>query len=72
MTQSFSNGLNDAEAERLAILLEEFGEAQQAVGKILRHGYESYDPSRDEEMCIEGRIAPTWKRSSATFAISRH
>ena len=54
MTEKFSNGLNDAEAERLAILLEELGEAQQAVGKILRHGYESYDPSRDEEMCIEG------------------
>ena len=32
-TEKFSNGLNDAEAERLAILLEELGEAQQAVGK---------------------------------------
>ena len=40
----FSNGLSPAEAERLAILLEEMGEAQQAIGKILRHGYESFDP----------------------------
>jgi NTP pyrophosphatase (non-canonical NTP hydrolase) len=39
------NGLTPAEAERLAILLEELGEAQQAIGKILRHGYESTHPS---------------------------
>ena len=38
-------GLNAAELERLALLLEELGEAQQAIGKILRHGYESRHPS---------------------------
>ena len=38
------NGLTPAEAERLAMLLEEMGEAQQIIGKILRHGYESYHP----------------------------
>lgn len=38
------NGLTEAEAERLALLLEELGEAQQAIGKILRHGYESTHP----------------------------
>ena len=38
------NELTDAEAERLALLLEELGEAQQAVGKVLRHGYESTSP----------------------------
>ena len=38
------NGLTEAEAERLALLLEEMGEAQQAIGKILRHGYESTHP----------------------------
>ena len=42
---AFSNGLTDAQAERLAILLEELGEAQQAIGKILRHGYDSWDPT---------------------------
>jgi len=40
----FSNGLSKAQIERLAILVEELGEAQQAVGKILRHGYDSYNP----------------------------
>jgi len=39
------NNLTEAETERLAWLLEELGEAQQAIGKILRHGYESYDPT---------------------------
>jgi len=38
------NQLTPAEAERLAILLEELGEAQQAIGKILRHGYASVNP----------------------------
>jgi NTP pyrophosphatase (non-canonical NTP hydrolase) len=40
------NGLTDAQAERLALLMEELGEAQQAIGKILRHGYESYNPTQ--------------------------
>lgn len=35
------NGLTEAEAERLADLAEECGEVIQAIGKILRHGYES-------------------------------
>jgi len=35
------NQLTDAQAERLYILSEELGETQQAIGKILRHGYES-------------------------------
>ena len=34
------NELTPAELERLAILVEETGEALQAVGKILRHGFE--------------------------------
>lgn len=38
------NELTPAEAERLALLMEELGEAQQAIGKILRHGYESRHP----------------------------
>lgn len=35
------NQLSPAEAERLALLSEELGEAQQAIGKILRHGQPS-------------------------------
>ena len=38
------NGLTPAEAERLALLIEEAGEVVQAAGKVLRHGYESYNP----------------------------
>lgn len=43
----FSNQLSDAQVERLAILAEEMGEAQQVIGKILRHGYESVNPLAD-------------------------
>lgn len=38
------NQLTPAQLERLALLSEELGEAQQAIGKILRHGYESTHP----------------------------
>ena len=40
--------LSPSEFERLALLLEELGETQQAIGKILRHGYESYNPDDSE------------------------
>lgn len=40
------NGLTPAQAELLAMLAEECGEVIQVVGKILRHGYESYHPDR--------------------------
>lgn len=36
--------LTNAERERLALLLEELGEAQQMIGKILRFGYENFNP----------------------------
>ena len=39
------NGLSPAEAERLAMLAEECGEVIHIVGKILRHGYDSYHPA---------------------------
>ena len=40
------NKLTPAEAERLAILAEECGEVIQVIGKILRHGYDSYHPDQ--------------------------
>lgn len=46
----FTNGLNKAEAERLAVLAEECGEVIQVVGKILRHGYESYSPNDTQKI----------------------
>ncbi len=42
------NGLSPAEAERLACLAEECGEVIQAIGKVLRHGYESRHPMGGE------------------------
>jgi len=45
MTDHF-NGLTPAQAERLAMLIEECGEVIQIAGKILRHGYDSYHPDR--------------------------
>ncbi len=41
MSENHFNDLTPAELERLAILSEELGESQQAIGKILRHGYDS-------------------------------
>lgn len=38
------NKLTPAEAERLVLLSEECGEVIQAIGKILRHGFESAHP----------------------------
>ena len=38
------NKLTDPQAERLALLSEELGEVQQAIGKILRHGYDNWNP----------------------------
>ncbi len=38
------NELAADQDERLALLLEEMGEALQVIGKIQRHGYESYHP----------------------------
>ena len=48
MTKKHFNNLTPAETERLVLLIEECGEAIQAASKILRHGYESYHPNRDE------------------------
>lgn len=42
------NNLTPAEAERLAWLIEECSEVQKAATKILRHGYESHDPSNPD------------------------
>lgn len=38
------NQLTPAEHERLSILVEECGEVIQVAGKILRHGFDSFNP----------------------------
>ena len=45
-SRSHFNCLTPAQAERLAMLAEECGEVIQIIGKILRHGYESYHPDQ--------------------------
>lgn len=45
-----SNGLSPAQLERLAWLNEEIHEVGQAIGKIIRHGYFSYDPSNPNHL----------------------
>lgn len=41
--------LTKAELERLAILMEECAEVQHIIGKIIRHGYESYHPLDEDK-----------------------
>ncbi len=43
------NGLTPAEHERIALLMEEMGEAIQVCGKILRHGYLNHHPDNPDE-----------------------
>ena len=43
--------LSHAQIERLAFLSEECGEVVQAIGKILRHGYDSYNPTVMDGPC---------------------
>lgn len=46
---NFTPGLTPAEIERLALLIEECGEVAQAACKILRHGWDSFNPlSKDK------------------------
>jgi len=55
-----TNGLSDSQTERLAVLVEELGEAAQMVGKILRHGYESChpdDPTTTNRSRLERELA---------------
>ncbi len=42
------NKLTPAETERLTLLVEEASEVIQVVGKIFRHGFESYHPDTFE------------------------
>ncbi len=46
MIQKHFNNLTPAQAERLAMLAEECAEVIQVIGKILRHGYDSYHPDQ--------------------------
>lgn len=64
------NGLSPAEHERLAILSEELGEAQQAIGKILRHGYESSNPDVAPKNRVSNRVMLEKELGDVAFAIA--
>ena len=64
---SFDNDLSKGEAERLAVLLEEMGESLQVIGKVLRHGYESYHP--DDPTGPKNRALLVKELGDVTFAI---
>lgn len=44
------NQLSEAQIERIAILMEECSEVIQICGKILRHGYNSYNPFDEKKI----------------------
>ena len=48
VTNHFSR-LTEAEQERLVILMEECAEVIQAGAKVLRHGYESTNPKKNDQ-----------------------
>jgi NTP pyrophosphatase (non-canonical NTP hydrolase) len=63
------NGLTAAEAERLAILAEECAEVIQAVGKILRHGYYSFNPDLLTQDMDDGDELPPTNKSDLEMEI---
>lgn len=67
---SFNNGLGLDEAERLAVLLEELGEVQQVIGKILRHGYNSVNPLLPDGEQVSNRGLLQREIGDLEFAIS--
>lgn len=61
------NRLTPAEHERLAYLMEECGEVIQAIGKIMRHGWESRDPTKATPTFDDNRGGQTgWRNTSPT------
>lgn len=57
MSDKHFNNLTPGEAERLAWLSEELGEAIQAIGKIQRHGYESVNPFIENSLTNREHLA---------------
>lgn len=61
------NKLTPAEAERIALILEEAGEIVQVCGKILRHGFESEFEGSTNRKKLEKEIGDL--RSAVLLAI---
>lgn len=65
------NQLTPGEAERLAVLLEELGEAQQVVGKILRHGWAPNDNSVEPPKAYDNRADLERELGDVAAAVKR-
>lgn len=65
----FSNELTPAQLERLALLSEEMSEAQQAIGKIIRHGYYSRNPDIASSMNPDNRTKLETEMGHIFFAL---
>lgn len=59
------NQLSPAELERLAYLAEEMCEAGQIIGKIIRHGYESRDPTKAVPVTDDNRGGTIGRHNSS-------
>lgn len=57
MTFGKHGEVTKAEAERLAVLIEEAAEVQQAACKVLRHGWSSCDPTVGDSPTNRARLA---------------
>ena len=55
MTEHF-NRLSEGAQERLVLVAEECGEVIQAIGKILRHGYESEYNNETNRQALEREL----------------
>lgn len=67
----FDNGLTKAETERLAMLSEELAESIQAVSKILRHGFQSFDPTVPKDQRMTNREALEKELGHVAHAVRR-
>lgn len=65
------NELTPAQDERLALLAEECAEVIQAITKIQRHGYESYNPLDNREHRLSNRQALEKEIGHVRHAIGR-
>lgn len=65
------NGLTAAQDERLALLAEECAEVIQAITKIQRHGYESYNPLDLREHRLSNRQALEKEIGHVRHAVER-
>jgi len=66
------NQLTPAKAERLTLLAEECAEVIQAITKILRHGYDSYNPCESAGLSNRQHLEREIGHVDAAFNLMGH